>query len=79
MKCLQYHRSSKILACEIVDVPTIEESDDVIVKVAFAGVCESDLRVIEVCEWVNLKYQVLYLICLVFISFVFNVAAYVIS
>ncbi|XP_044739348.1 D-altritol 5-dehydrogenase-like [Chrysoperla carnea] len=45
MEALLYDSNSKTSAVKQVPIPTIEEPDDVLIKVVYSGVCGTDLRI----------------------------------
>lgn len=50
MEALQLDPKKQSLSLITTDIPTIEKPDDVIIKVAYAGICGTDLHIIEVSE-----------------------------
>ena len=48
MKALQYNRPTKTLTLKDLPVPKVVKEDDVLVKVAFSGICGTDLHAIKV-------------------------------
>lgn len=48
MEALQFDCKQKKVSVVKTAVPTIVENDDVIVKVAYAGICGTDLHIIDV-------------------------------
>ncbi|XP_043191911.1 2-deoxy-scyllo-inosamine dehydrogenase-like [Amphibalanus amphitrite] len=47
MKALQYNRPTKTLTLREIPIPKIVREDDVLVKVAFSGICGTDLHAIK--------------------------------
>lgn len=48
MEALQFDSKKKTLSLVKTDVPTITENNEVLVKVVYAGVCGTDLHIIDV-------------------------------
>lgn len=46
MEAIQYDASSKQLALSQVEIPRVQHPDDVLIQVAYAGVCGTDLHII---------------------------------
>lgn len=49
MEALRFNPKSKCLSVEKVPIPKIETDDEVIVEVAYAGVCGTDIHITKVC------------------------------
>lgn len=47
MEALQYSAKDKKLSYVTVPIPKIEKDDDVIIKVAYSGICGTDLHIIQ--------------------------------
>lgn len=47
MEALQYSTKDKKLSFVKIPVPRIKDEDDVLIKVAYAGVCGTDLHIIQ--------------------------------
>lgn len=48
MEAIQFASHDKSLTYLVVDIPTVIDPKDVVIKVAFSGVCGTDLHIIQV-------------------------------
>lgn len=53
MQSVQLDPKKHALSLNSTDIPVILKPDDVIVKVAYAGICGTDLHVIKVSKYVH--------------------------
>lgn len=49
MEALQFDAQTKMLAVINTEIPKIKKDNEVLVKVAYAGICGTDLHIIQVC------------------------------
>lgn len=69
MEALQFDSQKKKLSLIKSDLPAVVDKTDVIIKVVYAGICGTDLHIMEV----RLKYSVamstivLWIVCYVFL------------
>lgn len=47
MEALQYSAKDKKLSLVKIPIPKIEKDDDVLIKVAYSGICGTDLHIIQ--------------------------------
>jgi len=64
MQAVRFDLSSKKLSLEKVEIPRNPLPDEVIIKVAYAGICGTDLHIIDVStiEPRVLRFEIFYLI-----------------
>lgn len=54
MEALQFDPRKKVLSLVKTDLPAIIEKNEVIVKVTYAGVCGTDLHILDVSDFVKM-------------------------
>lgn len=54
MESLQFSADTKQLQLIKIDIPEHVESNEILIKVAYAGICGTDLHIIDVSYQINL-------------------------
>lgn len=62
MEALQFDPEKKKLSLIRTDIPAVVEKNDVVVKVVYAGICGTDLHVVDVSCLIVLSEYIFYLI-----------------
>lgn len=62
MEALQFDPEKKKLSLIRTDIPAVVEKNDVVVKVVYAGICGTDLHVVDVSWLIVLSEYIFYLI-----------------